>query len=272
MKNKMASPAVEKILAPAKELPQTTNEEHLISSSSLLVWSRKDFEKKQAAAAAAAAAALPKTPPLPPSFNVFSGTSSQASKQHPTLYDGIFGNDLKTPLLKSPAKATFKSSHDDKNKNDDDRTPYSPSSDGYDFEPPPEPHTKHNDMDATNNDPGSGSSYTFSSTDDVQPKSGPLKLTASTLKTFNSTMRSTGPVGLQFVNKTELSIFENYLPASQQKSPLVKRHSAFLRSKISRFTNSLVENGSPANARGSANYHETLKPPVIGKLTICFGH
>jgi hypothetical protein len=241
MKNKLESPK-EKMQTPAKEQPQTLaiGEEHMISSS---MWSRKEFDKKQ-----------PLTPPLPPTFNMFSGSSTQTAKQH-TLYDGIYGNDLKTPVLPSPAtKGALKATHDEKN-NDDDRTPYSPSSDGYDFEPPPAANN-----DNHNNDPGSGSSYTFSSADDVQqPKSGPLKLTASTLKTFNSTMRSTGPVGLQFVNKTELNIFENYLPASQQKS-------GFLRSKISRFTNSLNENGSPAMARGSMNYHETLKPPVIGEF------
>lgn len=263
MKNKIESP-VEKIQTPAKEPPVIAaigSEEHLISSSSVSIWSRKEFDKKQAA--------QPTTPPLPPIFNIFSGSSSTTVKQHVSLYDGIYGNDLKTPVLPSPAKSALKSSHDDKNINknedDDERTPYSPSSDGYDFEPPPATNTKHSDMDTQNNDLGSGSSYTFSSTDDG-PKSSPLKLTASTLKTFNSTHRSTGPVGLQFVNKTELSIFENYLPASQQKSPLVKRQSAstFLRSKMSRFTNSLNENGSPA--RGSMNYHEPLKPPVIGEF------
>lgn len=259
MKNKVESSPKEKIQTPAKEPPQIPalgSEEHLISSSSVSIWNRKDFEKKQLAV-------QPNTPPLPPTFSIFSGTATQSAKQHASLYDGIYGNDLKTPLLPSPAKPSMKSSHDDKNvsKNDDDeRTPYSPSSDGYDFEPPPAA------TDTQNNDPGSGSSYTFSSNDDNITKSGPLKLTASTLKTFNSTMRSTGPVGLQFVNKTELSIFENYLPASQQKSPLVKRQSSFLRSKISRFTNSLNENGSPAMARASHNYHEPLKPPVIGKF------
>lgn len=249
MKNKIESP-VEKIQTPAKEppvIPAIGSEEHMISSSS--IWNRKDYEKKQSA--------QPTTPPLPPTFNMFSG-SSTAMKQHVSLYDGIYGNDLKTPMLPSPAKLGIKSTHDDKNKNNDDDDGYSPSSDGYDFEPPP---AANNDA---HNDPGSGSSYTFSSNDDGISKTGPLKLTASTLKTFNSTMRSTGPVGLQFVNKTELSIFENYLPASQQKSPLVKRQS-FLRSKMSRFTNSMNENGSPAIARGSLNYHETLKPPVIGE-------
>lgn len=260
-KNKTDSPA-EKIQTPAKEMPKIPglgSEEHLISSSSLSIWSRKEFEKKQAA--------QPNTPPLPPTFNVFLGTSSsQTTKQHVSLYDGIYSNDLKTPVLPSPAKQTTKPSHDDKKATEDDRTPYSPSSDGYDFEPPPAT------TDNQDKDQGSGSSYTFSSTDDGQPKSGPLKLTESTLKTFNSTMRSTGPVGLKYVNKTELSIFENYLPASQQKSPLVKRQpgSSFLRSKMSRFANSMNENGSPAMmARGSHNYHESLKPPVIGKL-FCF--
>ena len=267
MKNKLESP-VEKVQMPIKEsqqIPMIGSEEHLISSSSIPIWSRKEFDKKQSA--------QPTTPPLPPTFNIFSGSSTQAAKQHVSLYDGIYGNDLKTPVLPSPAKAAMKSSHDDKNlskNDDDDRTPYSPSSDGYDFEPPPATNTKHSDMDTQNNDPGSGSSYTFSSNDDCVPKSGPLKLTASTLKTFNSTMRSTGPVGLQFVNKAELSIFENYLPTSQQKSPLVKRHSSYLRSKMSRFTKSLNENGSPAMGRGSGNYHESLKPPVIGNLFIRF--
>lgn len=256
MKNKIESPK-EKVQTPAKEPPQIPaigSEEHLISSS-VSIWSRKEFEKKQQ---------QPTTPPLPPTFNIFSGSATQPAKQHVSLYDGIYGNDLKTPVLPSPAKPR----DDKKDDDDDERTPYSPSSDGYDFEPPPAANTKHCDMDTGNNDPGSGSSYTFSSNDDGNTKSGPLKLTASTLKTFNSTMRATGPVGLQFVNKTELSIFENYLPASQQKSPMVKRQSAstFLRSKMSRFTNSLNENGSPAMARGSINYHEPLKPPVIGEL------
>ena len=263
MKNKLESP-VEKVLPMTKEPTQTPaigSEEHLISSSSISIWSRKEFEKKQQQQQQTQ---QPTTPPLPPMFSIFSGSSStQTMKQHVSLYDGIYGNDLKTPILPSPAKNLIKTSHDEKNlsknDNDDDRTPYSPSSDGYDFEPPAPENTD------KQNDPGSGSSYTFSSNDDNISKTGPLKLTASTLKTFNSTMRSSGPVGLQFVNKTELSIFENYLPASQQKSPLVKRQSSFLRSKISRFTNSLNENGSPAMARGSINYHETLKPPVIGK-------
>lgn len=262
MKNKLESP-VEKVQTPIKETPQLPvlgSEEHLISSSSVPLWSRKEIDKKQQLT-------IPTTPPLPPTFNIFSGSSTQTAKQHVSLYEGIYGNDLKTPLLPSPAKSAMKSSHDDRNvskNDDDDRTPYSPSSDGYDFEPPPATNT-----DTQNNDLGSGSSYTFSSNDDCGSKSGPqppLKLTASTLKTFNSTMRSTGPVGLQFVNKTELSIFENYLPASQQKSPLVKHHSSFLRSKMSRFTSSLNENGSPA--RGSGNYHEPLRPPVIGKFVL----
>lgn len=252
-KNKADMPAEkpQPLMKEPPQIPAIGSEEHLISSSSL--WNRKDFDKNKA---------QPVTPPLPPTFNIYSGSSTQTTKQHVSLYDGIYGNDLKTPVLPSPAKKTL---HDDKNlsKNDDDeRTPYSPSSDGYDFEPPP----------ATNedkqHDPGSGSSYTFSSNDDGASK--PLKLTASALKTFNSTMRSTGPVGLQFVNKTELSIFETFLPASQQKSPLVKRHSSFLRSKISRFTNSMNENGSPSIPRGSMNYHETLKPPVIGEIMTNF--
>lgn len=257
-KNKTDSPA-EKIQTPAKQEPQKLpvlgSEEHLISSSSLLIWSRKEFDKKQTT--------QPTTPPLPPTFNIFSGTASQAAKQHVSLYDGLYGSDLKTPVLPSPAKQVTKPSYDDKKTNDDDKTPYSPSSDGYDFEPPPA-------IDNQDKDLGSGSSYTFSSTEDGQPKSGTLKLTESTLKTFNSTMRSTGPVGLKYVNKTELSIFENYLPTSQQKSPLVKRQpgSSFLRSKMSRFANSMNENGSPAMARSSHNYHESLKPPVIGEQTL----
>ena len=244
-----SSDMMKKLESPKEKLQEppaipATIEEHLISSS---IWSRKDLKQ-------------PTTPPLPPTFNIFSGSSTQTAKQH-TLYDGIYGNDLKTPVLPSPVtKGALKATHDEKN-NDEDRTPYSPSSDGYDFEPPPAANN-----DTTNNDPGSGSSYTFSSNEDVQQlKTTPLKLTASTLKTFNNSMRSSGPVGLQFVNKTELSIFENYLPASQ-KSPLVKRQSRFLSSKISRFANSLNENGSPAMARGSMNYHEQLKPPIIGEF------
>lgn len=244
-----SSDMMKKLESPKEKLQEppampATIEEHLISSS---IWSRKDLKQ-------------PTTPPLPPTFNIFSGSSTQTTKQH-TLYDGIYGNDLKTPVLPSPVtKGALKATHEEKN-NDEDRTPYSPSSDGYDFEPPPAENN-----DTTNNDPGSGSSYTFSSNEDVQQlKTTPLKLTASTLKTFNNSMRSSGPVGLQFVNKTELSIFENYLPASQ-KSPLVKRQSRFLSSKISRFANSLNENGSPAMARGSMNYHEQLKPPIIGEF------
>jgi hypothetical protein len=236
MKNKLESPK-EKALEPP--LMPANVEEHLISSS---IWSRKEKQ--------------PTTPPLPPTFNIFSG-STPATKPH-NLYDGIYSNDLKTPVLPSPVtKAALKATHEEKKNNDEERTPYSPSSDGYDFEPPPAAN------DTANNDPGSGSSYTFSSNDDVQQKTTPLKLTASTLKTFNNAMRSSG-TGLQFVNKTELSIFENYLPASQ-KSP--KRQSRFLTSKISRFANSLNENGSPAVAR-TLNYHESMKPPVIGE---CFG-
>ncbi|CRK99004.1 CLUMA_CG011960, isoform A [Clunio marinus] len=276
MKSKIESPK-EKILSttPLKEttqIPGLGTEEHLISSSSVSIWNRKEFDKKQIVQQQ-----QPTTPPLPPTFSIFSGTATTA-KQHVSLYEGIYGNDLKTPVLPSPAKQSMKSSHEhnkslnkNNNNNDDDddedgRTPYSPSSDGYDFEPPPAANTKHDEQQM--NDPGSGSSYTFSSNDDAGGgilKSGPMKLTASALKTFNSTMRSTGPVGLQFVNKAELSIFENYLQPSQQNSPLVKRQSSssFLRSKISRFTNSLNENGSPAMTRGSINYHEPIKPPMI---------
>lgn len=236
------------------------------------IWnsSRKDFEKKSQ---------QPVTPPLPPTF-VFSSTGSTSitKKNHPTLYDGIFASDLKTPVVPSPIKPNIiKPSHMDKsNDDDDDMTPYSPSSDGYgDSNYDPGPTTsihqsnkntfdtlKHSD---TQSSEPSGS-YSFGN-DEPPTKTTPLKLTASTLKSFNSTMRSSGPVGLQFVNKAELSIFENYLPASQQKSPLVKRqhNSSFLRSKMSRFTSSMNENGSPHR---NIAYPDTLKPPIIGEWSI----
>jgi hypothetical protein len=159
----------------------------------------------------------------------------------------------------SPAKPNLKSSKDD-----DDRTPYSPSSDGYDYEPaPPSGNVKHSDIDTQSSEPSG--SFSFGA-DDTTISKTPLKLTASTLKTFNSTMTHERPVGMQFVNKAELSIFENYLP-NQQKSPVVKRptgttSSSFIRSKMSRFLNN--ENGSPHRLNfGSTS--EALKPPVIGE-------
>lgn len=213
------------------------------------MWMRKEYENKKS---------QPVTPPLPPTFMFSTGSNS---KQVSSLYDGIYGNDLKTPVVASPAKPNLKSST--KDIDDDDRTPYSPSSDGYDYEPaPPSGNVKHSDIDTQSSEPSG--SFSFGA-DDTTSKT-PLKLTASTLKTFNSTMtRSTGPVGLQYVNKAELSIFENYLPP-QQKSPLVKRQAgtsnSFLRSKMSRFLNN--ENGSPHRMNyGSTS--ETLKPPIIGE-------
>lgn len=219
------------------------------------MWMRKDYESKKS---------QPVTPPLPPSF-MFSSSGSH-SKQVSSLYDGIYSNDLKTPVIASPAKPNMKSSKDD-----DDRTPYSPSSDGYDYEPASGKggfdNTKLSDIDTQSSEPSG--SFSFGADDTTNSKT-PLKLTASTLKTFNSTMtRSTGPVGLQYVNKAELSIFENYLAPQQQKSPLVKRQtnattssSSFMRSKMSRFLNN--ENGSPHRLNyGSTS--DALKPPVIGE-------
>lgn len=226
----------------------------------------------------------PTTPPLPPTFVYSSSTSNL--KAHASLYDGIYGSDLKTPVVPSPIKSLshLKSSHMDKNlksnnnnniddddDDDNNRTPYSPSSDGYDYEPAPTTsmhqnksnfeNLKHSDIDTQSSE--ISGSYSFGNDDASTTKVTPLKLTASTLKTFNSTMSrsSSGPVGLQFVNKAELSIFENYIPPATQKSPLVKRQSntSFIRSKMSRFTSSMNENGSP---------HRTSKPAVIGEFIL----
>ncbi|KAG5681418.1 hypothetical protein PVAND_010856 [Polypedilum vanderplanki] len=246
----------------SSQIPGLGNDDHGIQSSSL--WNKKSSQQQ------------PVTPPLPPSF-VFSSSSNAPIKSHASLYDGIYGSDLKTPVVPSPIKQTTKSSITDKNKinnddDDDDRTPYSPSSDGYDYEPPPSTsihqnksnfdNLKHSDLDTQSSEPSG--SYSFERSDEAASKivTTPLKLTTSTLKSFNSSMRSSGS-GLQFVNKAELSIFENYLPASQQKSPLVKRqsNSSFIRAKMSRFTSSMNENGSPHR---SAPFSDMiLKPPVI---------
>lgn len=270
-KNKIESP-MEKSTIPIKEIPQIPaigSEEHLISSSSISIWSRKELDKKIPATS--------NTPPLPPTFNAFSASSLQTVKQHVSLYDGIYGSDLKAVV--SPTKPSIKPIEDKSaskmEHHDDEHTPYSPSSDGYnDFEPPPSTSVshqpkntfdsmKHGDMDAHNNDPGSSSSFTFSSNDDGPSKNVPLKLTASTLKTFN-TLRSSGSHGLSFVNK---NAFDNFLPTSQQvKSPLMKRQSSssFLKTKMSRFTSSMNENGSPGMSR--SYHHEIPKPtPAIGK-------
>lgn len=234
------------------------------------LWNRnKEFDKKSS---------QPLTPPMPPTF-AFSSSNTSINKPHiSSLYDGIYGSDLKTPVVPSPIKSNIKPSQIDKtNDDDDDMTPYSPSSDGYggsnnDYEPPPQQQSsihqsknsfdtiKHSDTQSS--DPSASYSY---GNDDTPSKTTPLKLTASTLKSFNS-MR-TG--SLQYVNKAELSIFENYLPASQQKSPLVKRqpNSSFLRTKMSRFTSSMNENGSPHR---NISFTDSLKPPVIGKLTFCY--
>jgi len=273
--NKAIESPLERSLTPAaKEPPKITvlEDQTLVTSSMVSIWTRKELDKKPLP--------QPSTPPLPPSFNIFSGPS-QTTKQHVSLYDGIFANDGKTTGV-SPMKPTLKTQDlDKKNSNDDDdddRTPYSPSSEGYDFEPPPTSQApkssfdniKHSggDMEQQNNDLGSSSSYTFSSNDDGGgSKTGPLKLTASTLKSFNSSMRSSVG-GHQFVNKkTELNLFENYLPPSQQqqnqKSPLVKRQSSssFLKSKMSRFASSLQENqqnGSPAKVQ-MTYHHDSIK-------------
>lgn len=236
------------------------------------LWNRnKEFDKKSS---------QPLTPPMPPTF-AFSSSNTSINKPHlPSLYDGIYGSDLKTPVVPSPIKSNIKPSQIDKsNDDDDDMTPYSPSSDGYggsnnDYEPPPQQQSsihqsknsfdtiKHSDTQSS--DPSASYSY---GNDDTPSKTTPLKLTASTLKSFNS-MR-TG--SLQYVNKAELSIFENYLPASQQKSPLVKRqpNSSFLRTKMSRFTSSMNENGSPHR---NISFTDSLKPPVIGKLILYFSY
>lgn len=241
------------------------------ASSSSSLWNKKSSQQ-------------PTTPPLPPSGFAFTSSSLNVpGKPHVSLYDGIYGTDLKTPVnIKS---SNIKSSLAEKNKNgsknnantqndddddDDDRTPYSPSSDGYDYEPPPTTmhpsknnfdSMKHSDLDTQSSEPSG--SYSFDDTTASKIVAAtPLKLTTSTLKSFNSSMR-TSSSGLQFVNKAELSIFENYLPASQQKSPLVKRqsNSSFIRAKMSRFASSMNENGSPLR---NAPYSETIqKPPVI---------
>jgi hypothetical protein len=256
----------------SNQIPGLGNEEH---QSSTLIWNRKEKSSQ----------------PMPPSFS-FSSTSIPQSKPHVSLYDGIYGSDLKTPaVLPSPKKI---SSFNDKNKshtNDEDDDDYSPSSDGFDYEPVPSSthhhhhhhhHShhpgkssnnnknsydsmKHSDIDTQSS--GEPSSFSFGNDDVSTSKSTPLKLTASTLKTFNSTMRSSASTGLQFVNKAELSIFENYLPPSQQKSPLTKRpsNSSFIRSKMSRFTSSMNENSSPHR---NISYTDTLKPPVIGMKLI----
>ncbi|XP_070492201.1 PHD and RING finger domain-containing protein 1-like isoform X2 [Chironomus tepperi] len=230
------------------------------------LWNRKEFDKKSS---------QPLTPPMPPTF-AFSSSNASNNKPHiSALYDGIYGSDLKTPVVPSPIKTSIKPSQMDKsNDDDDDMTPYSPSSDGYggsnnDYEPPPQTsiHQSKNSFDNIKHSDTQSSepsaSYSFGN-DDTPSKTTPLKLTASTLKSFNSTMR-TG--SLQYVNKAELSIFENYLPASQQKSPLVKRqpNSSFLRTKMSRFTSSMNENGSPHR---NISFADSLKPPVIDETML----
>jgi hypothetical protein len=253
----------------SNQIPGLGSEDHQIQTSSL--WNKKSSQQQ------------PLTPPLPPSFIT---SSSAPVKSHVSLYDGIYGSDLKTPVVPSPNKASKSTTLVEKNNknssnnddDDDDRTPYSPSSDGYDYEPAPSTSLhqnksnfeslKHSDLDTQSSEPSG--SYSFERNEEAASSkivTTPLKLTASSLKTFNSSMR-TSSSGLQFVNKAELSIFENYLPASQQKSPLVKRQSAssFIRAKMSRFTSSMNENGSPHR---SAPFSDSiLKPPVIGKLYV----
>lgn len=195
------------------------------------IWTRKDYDGKR--------------------------LSSQQSSSTPSM-----PQNYKQPTLPSPSvrmKSNNNKTLDDDD--DDDRTPYSPSSDGFDYEPVQQnmhssgnkvifDNVKHSDIDTQSSEPSG--SFSFTADDTTTSKSTPLKLTASTLKTFNSTMRSTGPVGLNYVSKAELSIFENYLPPSHhQKSPLQKRQAttnAFIRSKINRFSKNINEN-----------------PPVIGK-------
>ncbi|KAL7034430.1 hypothetical protein ACKWTF_007965 [Chironomus riparius] len=227
------------------------------------LWNRKEFDKKSS------------QPLTPPTF-AFSSSNASMNKSHiPSLYDGIYGSDLKTPVVPSPIKSNIKPSQIDKsNDDDDDMTPYSPSSDGYggsnnDYDPPPQTsiHQSKNSFDNIKHSDTQSSepsaSYSFGN-DDTPTKTTPLKLTASTLKSFNSTMRTSS---LQYVNKAELSIFENYLPASQQKSPLVKRqpNSSFLRTKMSRFTSSMNENGSPHR---NISFADSLKPPVIDETML----
>lgn len=237
------------------------------------IWIRKEFDVKKNSL-------MPQTPPKSSSY-LFSGSSSQQISKQPnvsSLYDGIYGSDLKTPVLPSPNKSKYinnnKKNIEEIEDDDDDDDDFSPSTDGYD-DNEPAPHTsmhasgksafetiKHSDIDTQSSEPSG--SYSFNADDTTTTKTTPLKLTASTLKTFNSTMRS---AGLNFKG-----IYENFLPTSQvQNSPHVKRqttttttteNSHFIRSKVSRFSSNLNENGSPL--RNIMSYNEPLKPSVIG--------
>lgn len=246
------------------------NETDPYSSSS--IWIRKDFEGKKVISHSL-------TPPMPPSSSIFS-TNSQASKTHiiPSLYEGIYSNDLKTPVLPSPVKSNQKLtsknilSNTNNNANEDeDRTPYSPSSDGYDYEPVQSTNAhintkcssfepvKLSDIDTQSSDPSGSFSFTA---DDPTISKTPLKLTASTLKTFNTTMRLTGPVTVNYVNKADLSIFENYLPPMQQqnlthakKQTMLKPSSSFIRSRTKRISNQNDAIGMITNLFSSKIYH-----------------
>lgn len=266
--------------------PLNTTEEHQISSSSVSIWNM--HEKK-----------APSTSPL---FNLF-GAVNVLSK--PSL---LYGNDLKSTVAEpkqSQATVNFLAKVGEDNNNklqqqqllDDDndlKSPYSPSSDGYnDFEAPP-PSTSlapiHNlsknsqfdsskhqhqsmDLDSSNNDTSSNNSYSCMDDDNNQGNnnnnnnnnnksntSNLLKLTQSSLKSFNNSMRTST---LNYTNKNELALFDNYLPKSPP--PLQKRagHS-FMRTKVSRFSN-INDNGSPAVTRRS-NYHDGANSKVLGKF------
>lgn len=278
--------------------PLNSTEEHQISSSSVSIWNMHD--KKPAS-----------TSPL---FNLF-GAVNVLSKPS-LLYgmeDALYGSELKSTVAEpkqSQATVNFLAKVGEDNNNklqqqqlqqqllDDDndlKSPYSPSSDGYnDFEAPP-PSTSlaptHNlsknsqfdsskhqhqsmDLDSSNNDTSSNNSYSCMDDDNNQGNnnnnnnnnksstSNHLKLTQSSLKSFNNSMRTST---LNYANKNELTLFDNYLPKSPP--PLQKRtgHS-FMRTKVSRFSN-INDNGSPAVTRRS-NYHDGNNSKVLGKLVI----
>ena len=280
--------------------PLKSIEEHQISSSSVSIWNMRDLDKK-----------APSTSPL---FNLF-GAVNVLSKPS-LLYgmeDALYCSDLKSTVAEpkqSQATVNFLAKVGEDNNIklqqqqqqllDDDndlKSPYSPSSDGYnDFEAPPPStslapihslsknsqfdSTKHQhqsmDLDSSNNDTSSNNSYSCVDDDNNQGNNNNnnnnnksssnnlLKLTQSSLKSFNNSMRTST---LNYANKSELGLFDNYLPKSPPALQKRSGHS-FMRTKVSRFSN-INDNGSPAVTRRS-NYHDGTNSKVLGKFNSKF--
>lgn len=245
----------------AAEVVAPAMEDNLITSSCLTsssIWSKKELDKKLPGLDTPTFSQLPSA--LASGSPIIKTTHLMSS-----LYNLDNSLEAKNNNNNDNSSYTLNSTLNDSKSGKEDvidlKSPYSPSSDDYNdlFEPPSQP-TQHSsatghskmDLDSSNND----SQNTY---DDNVNGAKIMKLTTSTLKSFDRLRPgaySSGYKSLSFVNKNEMNMFENYLK-EKPKSPPMRASVSFRKGKISRFSKA-AENGSPKVAAPTArhsNYH-----------------